>query len=299
MTTSAQTTRTTVRDRIRGHQLSAFFGLTLLLSWGWWLLAYAVIGNGELTRGIAIPGAFGPAIAATIVTWTCRGQVRHWLREVVAPRVAPRWYLLALGVPLLIAGGGLGTTLAIAGAPMDVSLVHQRLPLFMAALLVAATIGGGQEELGWRGFALPRLQARFSALGASLIIGVVWAVWHLPLFLLGAPRNQTGSVLLYGLLVIGFSIVMTWWYNSTGGSVLLAMLLHGGINASGNLVPLPLEAAGQWPVVIDVGMLAGVWAAVVVVLALNGTETLSRHGLPGRVPSSDDPVHDTRASSLD
>lgn len=269
-----------VGDAIREHELIAFVALALGLSWGWWYLAPEFIGTGELSRGLAIPGAFGPAVAAGIVIRASGGSLRAWALQLLRWRVSPRWYLIAIGLPIVLVLGGVGGAIFVAGGPIDLALIPQRIPLYVASFLIATLIGGGQEELGWRGFAQPRLQESYSALVTSLIIGVVWAIWHLPLFLLGEPRNQTGLFVLYAVLVIGFSILLAWQYNSTGGSVLLAMLLHGGINASGNLVPAPMEAVSQWPMAIDVGMAAGVWVAAIIVIVWSNAEALSRYGTP-------------------
>lgn len=269
-----------IQEAIQQYEVTAFVVLTFVISWGWWVLVLGLVGAGELSRGLLIPGAFGPAIAAGIVVWLSGGSLRVWASRVLRWRVSPRWYLVAIGLPIGIVLMGVGSALLVAGGPVDFSVVPQRLALFAATLLIATLIGGGQEEFGWRGFALPRLQESYSALTASLIIGVVWAVWHLPLFIFGAPRNQTGSFLLYAVLVIGFSILLTWQYNSTGGSVLLAMLLHGGINASGNLLPAPMAAASQWPLTIDSGIVAGVWVAAVLILMWSNAETLSNYGTP-------------------
>jgi membrane protease YdiL (CAAX protease family) len=268
------------REPIQTHQIASFIVVTLGISWGWWSFAPMLVGGGELTRGLVIPGAFGPPIAAGVVTWASGGSVRAWVRQGLNWRVRPQRYLLALLLPIAAVLVGVGGALAVAGGPVDLSVLPQRLPLFVLSFVIAALIGGGQEEFGWRGFVLPRLQERYSALTASLLIGVLWAVWHFPLFLQGAPRNQTGSFLLYTILVIGLSILLTWQYNATGGSILLAMLLHGGFNASGNVVPAPISAIADWSLTMDIGMIVGVWTAALTVLILTNATTLSRRELP-------------------
>lgn len=269
-----------VRSAVQRHQVTAFVSLTLAISWSWWILVPPLMGTGQLSRGLVIPGAFGPVIAAGIVVWLSGGSLRAWAAQVLRWRVSPRWYLVAIGLPVAVVLLGGGAALLVAGGPVDFTVLPQRIGLFVATLLLATLMGGGQEEFGWRGFALPRLQQSYSALTASLAIGIVWAVWHLPLFFMGAPRNQTGSFLLYAVLVIGLSILLTWQYNSTGGSVLLAMLLHGGINASGTLLPAPMRAANQWPLAIDIGITAGIVAAAVFILIWNNADTLSEDGTP-------------------
>lgn len=255
--------------------MAAFITLALAVSWSWWTIAYTVIGDGELSNLLILPGGFGPAIAAGVVTRASGRSVRAWASQVVRWRVFPRWYLLAIGLPIAITVSGISGALVLVGGPLDPTLVRRRLPLFVASLLLAALVGGGQEELGWRGFALPRLQVSHSALTSSVVIGVVWATWHLPLFLMGTPRNQTGNVPLYAGLVIAFSVLLTWCYNSTGGSVLLAMLFHGAMNASGSLAPVPLSAISRVAAPIDVGVTLVVSVVALAVVAWKGPSKLS------------------------
>ena len=183
-------------------------------------------------------------------------------------------------LPLVITIGGVGSALLLTGAPLDLFLLARRLPVFPLLLLFTLLLGGGQEEPGWRGFALPRLQASFGGFVASLIVGLVWAVWHLPLFLMGATRNQTGSFLLYTLLILGVSVIVSWCYNETDGSVLLAMLLHAAVNTSGSLLPIQQDTVAQWALVIDVSSIIAVWMGVVAVLRWGSAATLSRNGIP-------------------
>lgn len=265
---------------VQQHQSLAFVLLTIGLSWSLWGGVFLGSGGGSLSTGFLIPGAFGPLLAAAIVTWVSGGRLRTWAAQVTRWRVAPRWYLIAVGVPAVTALGGVGGALLVAGGSLEPSVLSGRLPVFAFTLLFALVGGGGQEEFGWRGFLLPRLQATYSALTASLLVGLVWAVWHLPLFLMDAPRNETGSFLLYAALVLGLSIIMTWCYNGTGGSVLLAMLLHAGFNASGTLLPVTTDVVAQWPLAIDVGMVAGVWVVALAVVVRGGTQTLSRCEVP-------------------
>ena len=107
---------------------------------------------------------------------------------------------------------------------------------FVLNVLLVLLIAGRLEEFGWRGFAIPRLQAEYSALTAGLTVGVAWALWHLPFVLFGWVTGQ-GPLPLYMIWIVGASLVLTWLYNSTGGSVLLCMLFHAVNNASGLFAP--------------------------------------------------------------
>lgn len=229
-------------------------------------MAYLLLSDGALSDALALPGAFGPLVAAALVTWAVGDDVKTWAVQVLEWRVGPRWYLVAVGLPCVITVGGIGLALLDVGATVTPSLLVQRIPLFPVLLVFTLLLGGGQEELGWRGFALPRLQAERSALTASLGLGVVWALWHLPLFLVGAPRNQTGSFLLYAVLIVAVSILLTWCYNGTGGSVLLAMLFHAAVNSSGSLLPVQRSVADEWALVIDVTSVVAMWVVALAVV---------------------------------
>ncbi|HVH95210.1 MAG TPA: CPBP family intramembrane glutamic endopeptidase, partial [Nocardioidaceae bacterium] len=132
------------------------------------------------------------------------------------------------------------------------------------------------EELGWRGFALPRLQARRSALTASLIVGAVWGTYHFPLFLLGSPVRPFALFLPFALSCTIMSIFYTWMYNGTGGSLLIAVLLHAATNLPLTIVMGPLEEQVLPSYWIYVALLA---VAAAGLIARTGAATLSRSGV--------------------
>jgi len=273
----------TLRRILYQYPTTVFFGLTLLLSWSWWAIAYFLITSGDLSDALALPGAFGPSLAAALLTWALNDDLRGWAAQIVHWRVPVRWYVIPIVLPLVLTIGGVGSALLLTGAALDSSLLTQRIPVFPLLLLFTLLLGGGQEEPGWRGFALPRLQTSYSGFVASLIIGGVWATWHLPLFFMGAPRNQTGNFLLYFFLVLGVSVLISWCYNETGGSVLIAMLFHAAVNTSGSLLPIQQDTASEWALIIDLGSIIAVWIGVLAVLWWSSPDTLSRNGIPDPV----------------
>jgi membrane protease YdiL (CAAX protease family) len=265
---------------IRRYQTTAFFAATLVLSWGWWVIAYVGLTSGGLALIHVGVGAFGPVVAGAVVTWASGSNLRAWAGQIIDWRVAPRWYLIAVLLPAVWGIASVPASLTLAGVSFEVALSADQVVRYGVSVVLIFFIGGGQEEPGWRGFALPRLQETYSALTASVIIGVVWAVWHLPLFFMGAPRNLSGNFVLFAVMVVGFSILLTWCYNSTGGSVLVAMVFHASINASATLLPVQSELATQWPLVFDLGLTGGVWLIAGAVVVWSGLESLSRSGLP-------------------
>jgi membrane protease YdiL (CAAX protease family) len=237
-----------LRRIVDAHPVTAFFALAYAISWVAWLGPILGVGEPFETLGYLI-GGFGPALAALLITWLGSDSVRDWARQIVDWRVAPRWYLAALVVPLLVVAltsVGLG----VLGTAVDPGLLPGRVSLVLVSFVSIALIGGGNEEPGWRGLALPKLQEQYTPVSATLVLGVVWALWHLPLLLTGTTEFHglasfvelaptTGVRILN---IVGVAFVLTWIYNATG-SVLLAIIAHTGFNtANSTLVPLPLEA---------------------------------------------------------
>lgn len=114
----------------------------------------------------------------------------------------------------------------------------ETLAVYPLLLLYVLVIGGGQEELGWRGFAQPHLQERYGAFTSAIAIGFVWAAWHAPLFLQPGATQGGFNVALYLGGLLAESVILAWLYNSTNGSVLLAGLFHAGNNVAMNWYPV-------------------------------------------------------------
>ena len=210
----------------RRNSLLLYFLFTF--AWFWGCLA---LGSFNRFRfWVPILGALAPGLAAVVVSGVSEGEheIRALLRRLVQWRVGSVWYLIALGLPiaenLFIVG------VAILRGHFSIARVPPVLPV-LPALWLAYLFAAG-EELGWRGFALPRLLATRTGLAASLILGAVHAVWHWPLILL--PHQWLSGVPLvpYTAFVVSEAIVFTWIFQSTRGSALLATLFHGSSNAA-------------------------------------------------------------------
>jgi membrane protease YdiL (CAAX protease family) len=205
-----------VRAAAHRHPVATFTILAYALSWTAWIPVVSGVGGAAGTAAIVL-GGFGPALAALVVTRLSGGSVRAWARRIVRWRAAPRFYLYALGLPVLL-WAGMNGVLALLGQPVEPGLLAEQLPGFLATLAFVAVLGGGQEEPGWRGFALPRLQERHSPLVATLLLAVIWGGWHLPLY---------GVWFVVPML---YAVFYTYLYNRTG-SVLLCVVLHASITA--------------------------------------------------------------------
>jgi membrane protease YdiL (CAAX protease family) len=214
----------------------AFLGLTLAFSWFvfWGPLAFFKIPTISFVSGVKGPawamalflvGGFVPSLLAIILTWKKEGLsgLRILGRRIIHFKLGWRWY----GYTLLIVIAGTAGQLAInrlIGHTFNVILFLAQLGNFLPLLI----LGPLSEEIGWRGYALGRLQTRWNALTSSLIVGLVWALWHLPLFMMvGTSQHELGLPFI-GFLVgfVANSILYTWLYNNTKQSLWSAILLH-------------------------------------------------------------------------
>ena len=225
----------------------AFVVLTFALAWSLWFASGVTRPEGPNTP-LFLLGVFSPGIVALALTALREGRtaVVALLRRLVDWDVPARWYLFAASFMLVI--------------KLTAALVHrvafgvwpafgQDPLLLMMAATVASTLMGGQagEELGWRGYALPRLAARVGLGPASVLLGMIWAFWHLPLFF--APVGDTfgQSFPLYFLQVIALSVTIAWLYSNTRGSLLPVMLLHAAVNNTKDIVPsVDTGATNPW-----------------------------------------------------
>jgi uncharacterized protein len=236
-------------ERASAHTVPFFVG-AFSITWG--LQLPAVITRIDALMPLAVLGIFGPAIAATWLARREPGGVRALYAGLRAWRVSPVWYLVALALPgaLLVAG----MAVASGFGDRDLAWVYPPRGGRIAAMVLVAF----GEEIGWRGFALPRLEARYGALRASMVIGVLWAFWHVPMVV---GQGIALMPLMIVMLVPG-SIVFTWIWKRTGKSLLLAVLTHMGVHLNNSLAALPGTTT---PFVVHT--IAYVIAAAVIVLA--------------------------------
>ncbi len=254
--------------------LVGYFALAFVGTWA--ILVPMSLGRGEHGLGllpVAVPGGVdfllaqlaaytGPLLAAVLVTTATDGRagLRQLRRRIGRWRVGARWYLVALLAPLAIWLAAYSAVLG--GAPL-VALAHQPVLLvttFLPFVLLGLILPSLGEEPGWRGFALPRLQRRHGPVLGTALLGVLHSLWHLPMFFtpnLG-PFTLT-TLVTFTLTAVAATFLYTWVFNNTGGSVLLAMLLHGASNAASGLmnrlVPNELPLDGWARVLVEGGWL--------------------------------------------
>ncbi len=246
--------------------------LALTYGWSWLFLISAVLTGLEadalLTTVLRVLAGVGPLVAALLLVYRTMGQDGrrdYWQRLIGFRRIAPRWYVVTLLVPPLLTALAALVDLGLGGTGLRLEAAEGILeqPLtFLPYALFILVFGPLPEEMGWRGYALDGLQARYSALVASLILGAVWALWHLPLFFIAGTFQAdlgvgTTSFWLFMLSMLPQTLVMTWIYNHTRRSTLSAVLFHFMLNFTGELFELSGRADqvlfGLW-VVLAVGL---------------------------------------------
>lgn len=274
---------------IDAHPVVAFF--VGAYAYTWIISAPAVFMDPSWTAAILIYiGSFGPPVSAAVVTWLRGEDVRAWARQITRWRVGWQWWIVAFGLPVFIVLATTAILIAV-GGPVDLTQTAPSPILVAIVFIFGLTVSGGlNEEPGWRGFAQPRLNDRYSALTASLIIGVMWAGWHLPYFF--APitphseftfANQIGW--FAGILLL--SVILAWAYNSTA-SVLIVMVLHAMANTADIILPLAPDLIVVDGVIdesaVGTVVLAQIAVQLLVVLAIiayYGRESLARGTVPG------------------
>lgn len=255
-----------VQRLVKRHPLAAYFVLAFAISWLVYLVPDALGSQGWLPFRVPLPlvilGGYGPTFAALIVTGLLSGGagIRRLLSGLLVWRVNPVWYLAALFMHPILFLLGFAVYALTGGALPPLPQLSLGLALNIVLLLVVLGLING-EEIGWRGFALPRLQARHTALTANLVLGAIEALFHLPLFWTSdAPQAALGPV-AFVVISLAAAILFAWIFNNTRGSLLLAYLVHAAQNTWTNVLPVGMSGPLLW---YPLGMMA--LAAVVVVI---------------------------------
>lgn len=214
-----------------------FFAIAFTFTWALQLPGVAarhgwLPGDPDAYLPVAMLGIFGPLVAATCLTTRERGRagVRALFGSLLSWRVAPKWYVIALFVPGILLSMLLWA-LHRSGHPGPWHFLPSASQLIIAVIVAIA------EETGWRGYALPRLTAKYGAFAAGGILGVLWTVWHIPMFL--AVDIPLSLAPVFFLFFVGGSLFFTWIYRESGGSLLIAVLAHVGAHLNNSHRALP------------------------------------------------------------
>ncbi len=261
-------------EAARSHPVAAYLALTFAAFWS----CIALGSIPALHFWVPIFGVLAPTMAALVVTGLSTGEpgIRVLVRKLGQWRCNPAWYLVAFGLPAAegLASLGIANCLGVGRATPLVALrpLGPMLPALWVTYLFAAT-----EELGWRGFMLPKLLASGrSAVVASVIVGCIHELWHLPLILLPHQMLSDVPIAAHSVAVVAEALVLTWVFQSTGGSVLMVALFHG----SGNIAMVLYDAIDpKWMPWFKSGMTVVTTVGVLAVVGL-GLGPVEREGRP-------------------
>jgi len=246
-----------------------FFAMTYLLTWSCWVPAVAIYKSAQAhppaaAGALVLIGTFGPAIVALALIAYSGGRagLTALLSHLLPSSAGPWWYVFAIMyMPAVKAAVALSHRFATGRWPV---FGHEG-PLVIAVAILASTPVQAGEEIGWRGYALPRLAARFGLGRASILVGIVWGVWHLPLFFLPGADKYGQPFPVYVLGVTAFSVAIAWLYGHTQGCLLLTMLMHSASNQTIGIISDILQP-GQKPVALGASLsflltIAWMWVA--------------------------------------
>jgi len=234
------------------RSLLKFFSLTYIVSWSLWIAAAAILpGAAPKSSGLLaisgflyLLGVFAPALVALALTSRADGRAGtlDLLRRTIKWSVGVRWYVFAVGYMAAIK---LAAALLLRIATGAWPVFGQEPVYIMVIAIPFSTPMQAGEEIGWRGYALPRLSARLGLSSASIALGIIWASWHLPFFFISGTDKSGQSFPLYVLSVTALSVAMAWLYWRTNGSLLLTMLMHAAVNNTKDIVPSAVSAAAN------------------------------------------------------
>ena len=254
--------------------LLKFFFLTYAVTWACFMTAVRIsLGPAptapalELVRGfLLLLGTFAPSLVALGIGARAEGRpgVRVLLRRTLQWRVGTQWYLFAIGY--------------LPAIKLSVALAHRVMTgswprfgtepwyIIVVAIAISTPVQAG-EEIGWRGYALPRLAGRFGFARASILLGLIWSCWHLPIFFLRGADKYGQSFPVWTLQVVALSVAITWLYAHTNGSLLLTMLMHSAVNQTVGIVPSANANPGN-PFALSVSLVMWLTAAFLWITAL-------------------------------
>lgn len=260
--------------------LCLYFLIAFIFSWIFWI-PQALVSNGLLSLPSILadflfspfnPAAFGPLVSAFSLTYLNEGKegMKNLLKRGINYKFNKKWYIPIFFLFPIITGSALLLAI-LSGENLPELYVLSNPFLILVGFIYIFFLGGPfQEEWGWRGYALDRLQSRWSALVSSLVLGIIWGAWHLPLFFIpGTIQSQT-PIWGFMILILCGTILFTWIYNNTDGSILAVMLFHTMNNLSFFMFPtLETTLGGLYLLVLNI-------IFVTAILIIWGPKTLVR-----------------------
>lgn len=260
---------------IRRHPVALYFTLVYALAWAVWIpLMIARRAGAQVNLSLTLLAGAAPSAAATLAAWFAFGRkgVTYLWQRLIRWRISPLWYLAALLIPAVLPILTVTLVALLAGLPPALFTAARPASLLIGLLIYIPM--AVFEEVGWRGFAQPGLQAQHSALGASAVLGMAWSIWHLPYFLIPefsffpavSPQGFIAGFAIYSLGTIPTCILMAWLFNNSKGSLVLPCVFHGATNVFSGTFLIPLSKAnGLFALVLSAGLSTLTAVAVLIV----------------------------------
>jgi len=265
---------------IKRHSLVV--GLVLMFLYTWTIdLSNSGVLPLKVPFAVALTVGWGFIFVSLFMTWLTLGKdaMKTLFKRYFLWRVGWKWWLVAILLMPALRFAAIPVTEWLTGVPADYShpMIRDVVPLdwpLLAMLIpwILFEIFTNGEEMGWRGYILPRLQAKYGALTSSLIVGVIWGFWHLPKFL-GEGAGNERSFAWFMVAHVALAVLYTWLYNNTHGSLLLVALFHASGNTFGIFVPAKFAVPGG--ILSNLEIVFFVIAAIAVTIVA-GAERLSR-----------------------
>ena len=276
-----------MKSIMKQYPVGSFFVLAYAISWVLWvpLVLYIkfVLPADQEPGGLMLLmllGTFAPTVAAIMMTGILEGKpgVKKLLAKLLIWRVGFRWWLAAFLLAPVATFAAIGIYVLLGGTVGRFDPSQWYIVLLGPVFALPFFVG---EEMGWRGYALPRLQQKYTALWSSVIVGALWALWHAPAYWASEGTVISGkpvtlfAVGWYIIFLIGISIQMTWVYNNSKGSLLLMVLFHGMFTGP-NVFPLfPDISSNALDQIIKLAPIP-VWIMAILIIARYGAARLSR-----------------------
>lgn len=243
------------RNWIKRSPLVAYFVIVFGIEW---LLVFALSTLVPSMIALLI-GSWLPNIIGVLITGIAHGRkgIREMFSKILLWRIHIKWYFVAALLPVTLVFFSIWLYKLMGNSVPDYAPLEQ-IPLIFLISLFTGALG---EELGWRGTALPRLQARWNALRSSLLLGVLWGLYHLPSFLISGLPLQEAPLIPFMLIALGLTFLVTWTFNHTRGSLITVFLYHFAFNFILNVTGVPSAPSLMW----FIGIVCIVVASVIVI----------------------------------
>jgi len=256
------------------HPVWVFYVLTFAVSWGVWIpLGFVYRASTRLPAWVVILATItgtAPALVSIILTGLTDGiaGIKRLFRQLLKWRFGWKWYSVVILAPAGVYLAALGIYLLLGGSTPEIIWAKAVLVLLAFVTTLPVTLA---EELGWRGYALPRLLTRHNALISSVLVGVLWAGWHLVGYLIPNPLVKSDTPLFFFFInTVAFSILITWVYNNTGGSLLGSVLFHASMNTTIGFFTNAMPVASNVHFELQTILLSMVACTVIVLFGVRG-----------------------------